>query len=174
MSAICSITRSIRSRIAVLAVAGIAALGISAGVAQATDYSSFNIYNTLGGTVSLDVNCDLVTHKGTANLFVFTPPAARYGFWIKTQVHVKGWSQPWSSAVTITNPQQFIAAGSAPSGKIIGSHWIAGRGEYMVGVSYSVALPGGQWSEWMGLLPTTYGQKSRWDATFYPINQCLL
>ena len=173
MSAICSITRSIRSRIAVLAVAGIAALGVTAGVAQA-DYVSFDTGNGDSGFVHLFATCDYFGHQAAVSLSIQTPFSETNGLWVQTILYYKKSNNPsWSVLASLSSPQYVKTSqgyGTDQAINTVGSlaapSFFGTPGSYYdVGVHFRMARPGGGWGPWNWLQDTaefrtnfTYGR----------------
>ena len=193
MSAIRPITRSIRSKVAVLAVAGIAALGVTAGVAQATDYSSFNFGNTLGGTVSLNVVCDHYAHNGAAGVKINIPQEMSNGVYVDTLVYFKNSTQSWSNSTLLDHTTglakgraTLVSTGTGSAGMmpiwdgnvdLVSTKLFSGLSfqRYDVRVWYRVALPGAtSWSQWFTLSANLIRQNNTQYAYFVDATQCTL
>ena len=177
MSAICSITRSIRSRIAVLAVAGIAALGVTSGVAQA-DSTLFTTGNGDYGYLQISTNCDYFGHEAAVSLAFQTPFSETNGLWVQTVLYYKDSNNPSWSVLAGPSSPQYAKTSQGAINTIVslaapGFYGTPGR-YYDVGVYYRVARPGaGYWTQWKWMQNTNeFSTNLTYDRSFTPAARC--
>ena len=168
-------TRSLRTRIAVLAVAGLAALSISTAVAQA-DTSYFGTGNGDTGSLSILAACDYFNQKATVSLTFQTPFSETNGLWVQTSLYYKDSNNPsWSVLAGPSTPQ--FAKTSQGYGTdyainttvdLVGASFYGTHGRYYdVGVYYRIFVPRlSMWTSWKWLKDTadfttnfSYGQR---------------